>query len=275
MPNTSFHLHLISDSTGETVNTIIRACLVQFEGIAVEEHFWPMVRTHHDLDIVLQEIEAEPGMVVFTIINDDVRTTLLEFCRALQLPCVSVLDTVFTALAGFLGAKASDLPGRQHVMDAEYFHRIEAMNYAMAHDDGQLAVDLTEADVILVGISRTSKTPSCIYLANRGIKAANIPIVTGHDLPPELSDDCHALVVALTEDPVQLVQIRRNRLRMLKADADTDYTDLDQVKIEIAAARRIITENQWPIIDVTRRSIEETAAAIIRLLAERGRAQAR
>lgn len=275
MPDTSFHLHLISDSTGETVNTIIRACLVQFEGIAVEEHFWPMVSTPHDLDIVLQEIEAEPGMVVFTIINDDVRTTLLDFCRALQLPCVSVLDTVFTALAGFLDAKAGDLPGRQHVMDAEYFHRIEAMNYAMAHDDGQLAVDLTEADVILVGVSRTSKTPTCIYLANRGIKAANIPIVPGHELPPELCDDDHPFVVALTEDAVQLVQIRRNRLRMMKVDADTDYTDLEQVKMEIAAARRVFNDNDWPIIDVTRRSIEETAADIMRLLAERDRARAR
>jgi regulator of PEP synthase PpsR (kinase-PPPase family) len=202
------------------------------------------------------------------MVNEDLRGQLREGCRKLQVPCIPVLDPVLGALAGFLGLQASGRPGGQHELDAEYFARIDAMTFALAHDDGQSARNYDEADVILVGVSRTSKTPTCIYLANRGIKAANVPIVPGCPVPPELMKARHPLVVGLTKDPGQLIQIRRNRLRLLAQDDKTDYVDPESVREEVAQARRLCAEHSWPVLDVTRRSIEETAAAIIQLLGD-------
>jgi hypothetical protein len=161
------------------------------------------------------------------------------------------------------------VPGKQHLLDNEYFARIDAMSFALTHDDGQSPWGLDEADVVLVGVSRTSKTPTCLYLANRGIKAANVPYVPGVPLPPELIIAKHPLIVGLTNDPERLIQIRRNRLSMLHHDGSTDYTDLDAVRAEVREARRVFAEHHWQVIDVTRRSIEETAAAIMKLLARR------
>ncbi|MHA1536891.1 MAG: pyruvate, water dikinase regulatory protein [Alphaproteobacteria bacterium] len=267
----NLHLHLVSDSTGETVISIARACVVQFEGIEVIDHLWPMVRTKAQLKPVLKGISADPGMVVFTLLDKSLRDRLELYCADNKLTCIAALDTFMAAFRHHLGVSSQARPGRQHALDAEYFIRIEALNYVMRHDDGQSALSLAEADVILVGVSRTSKTPTCIYLANRGIKAANVPIVPGAPLPPELLDNEHSLIVGLTEDANRLVQIRRNRMRSLDQQDETDYTDLDQVKGEIAAARRLFNERQWPTIDVTRRSIEETAAAIIQLHSQRQR----
>ncbi len=261
-----FHLHLVSDATGETINSVARACLVQFEGIEPTEHTWSLIRTSGQMEKVLASIRDHPGIVLFTIVNVDLREQLVEGCRKLQTPCIAVLDPVLMALASFLGQKVSGLPGRQHELDAEYFARIDAMTFALAHDDGQAAYNYDEADVILVVVSRTSKTPTCIYLANRGIKAANVPIVPGCPLPAELLSARNALIVGLTKDPASLVQIRRNRLRLLGHDEQTDYIDLDAVREELAQARRLCAEHHWPIIDVTRRSIEETAASIIQML---------
>ncbi|HEX3065852.1 MAG TPA: pyruvate, water dikinase regulatory protein [Dongiaceae bacterium] len=263
-----FHLHLVSDATGETINSVARACLVQFEGIDPIEHAWTLIRTAGQMEKVLAAISANPGIVLFTIVNDDLRSQLREGCRKLQSPCIAVLEPVLGALAGFLGLQASGRPGGQHELDAEYFARIDAMTFALAHDDGQSARNYDEADVILVGVSRTSKTPTCIYLANRGIKAANVPIVPGCPVPPELMQARHPLVVGLTKDPGQLIQIRRNRLRLLAQDEQTDYVDPESVREEVAQARRLCAEHNWPVLDVTRRSIEETAAAIIQLLGE-------
>lgn len=263
-----FHLHLVSDATGETINSVARACLVQFEGIDPVEHTWTLIRTSGQMDKVLAAITANPGIVLFTMVNEDLRGQLREGCRKLQVPCIPVLDPVIGALAGFLGLQASGRPGGQHELDAEYFARIDAMTFALAHDDGQSARNYDEADVILVGVSRTSKTPTCIYLANRGIKAANVPIVPGCPVPPELMQARHPLVVGLTKDPSQLIQIRRNRLRLLAQDDRTDYVDPESVREEVAQARRLCAEHSWPVLDVTRRSIEETAAAIIQLLGE-------
>jgi hypothetical protein len=263
-----FHLHLVSDATGETINSVARACLVQFEGIDPIEHAWTLIRTSGQMEKVLAAIAAHPGIVLFTIVNDDLRSQLREGCRKLQSPCIAVLEPVLGALASFLGLQASDRPGGQHELDAEYFARIDAMTFALAHDDGQSARNYNEADVILVGVSRTSKTPTCIYLANRGIKAANVPIVPGCPVPPELTEARHPLVVGLTKDPGQLIQIRRNRLRLLAQDDQTDYVDPESVREEVAQARRLCAEHNWPVLDVTRRSIEETAAAIIQLLGE-------
>ena len=261
-----FHLHLVSDATGETLNSVMRACLVQFEGIAVTEHNWPLIRTQGQLDRVLKSIAQHPGLVLYTIVNDKLRDALVSGCRALQVPIVPVLDPVINAMALHFGIKARGLSGRQHELDAEYFDRIEAMNFALNHDDGQSARNYDEADVILVGVSRSSKTPTCIYLANRGIKAANVPIVPGCPLPPELFLAKGPLIVGLTKDSSQLVQIRRNRMQMIARDEDSDYVDPSVVKEEVAAARRLCGEHGWPVIDVTRRSIEETAATVIQML---------
>ena len=263
-----FHLHLVSDATGETINSVARACLVQFEEIEPTEHTWSLIRTSGQMEKVLAGIRDHPGIVLFTIVNKELREQLAEGCRKLQMPCIAVLDPVLVALANFLGQQATGLPGRQHELDAEYFARIDAMTFALAHDDGQSARNYEEADVILIGVSRTSKTPTCIYLANRGIKAANVPIVPGCPMPGELLSAHKPLIVGLTKDPTQLIQIRRNRLRLMGQDDQTDYVDPDSVREELAQARRLCAEHGWPILDVTRRSIEETAASIIQLLSE-------
>jgi regulator of PEP synthase PpsR (kinase-PPPase family) len=264
-----FHLHLVSDATGDTVHSVARACLVQFEEAEAIEHIWSMVRTKSQVERVLTGIEANPGVVLFTLVDETLRGPLQEGCRRLQVPAIPVLDPVIGALAAHLGRKSRGLPGRQHLMDHEYFARIDAMTFALNHDDGQSSWGLNDADVVLVGVSRTSKTPTCIYLANRGIKAANVPFVPGVPPPPELFETKRPLIVGLTNDPERLIQIRRNRLTSLQQDDKTDYTDTEAVRAEVAQARRLFAERRWPVIDVTRRSIEETAAAILKLLQRR------
>lgn len=261
----TFHLHLVSDSTGETVGTLSRACLVQFDTIEAIDHLWPMVRTKEQVQEVLKGIREDPGFVLYTVVNKDVRDTLEDGCRKLQVPCIAVLDPIVAKLGAHLDAEVHAMPGRQHVMDAEYFSRIEAMHFVLSHDDGQLTRDLDQADVVLMGVSRTSKTPTSIYLANRGLKTANIPIVPGCALPDELFTATHPLIVGLTKEPKRLVEIRRQRLKLLDQDEGTDYVDLEKVSQEINDARRLYTKNNWPVINVSRKSIEETAATIIQL----------
>lgn len=261
----SFHLHLVSDSTGETVGLVARASLVQFDDIEAEEHLWPMVRSEDQVTEVIGRIAENPGFVLYTIVSDELRKILEDGCRKLQVPCIAILDPIVGALGAHLGAKVHAEPGRQHVMDAEYFSRIEAMQFVLSHDDGQSTWDLNEADVVLVGVSRTSKTPTSIYLANRGIKTANIPIVPGCDLPDELFNANGPLIVGLTKDPKRLVEIRRQRLRLLDQDESTDYIDPEKVGEEIKDARRLFTKHEWPVINVSRKSIEETAATVLQL----------
>ncbi len=262
----SYHLHLVSDATGETLNSVTRACLVQFEGVTPIEHSWTLIRTPGQMEKVLGGIKLHPGLVLYTIVNDKLRQVLLEGCRRIGVTVVPVLDPVMVAIGAHFGLTARGQSGRQHTMDQEYFDRIAAMDYALAHDDGQSARSYDDADVILVGVSRSSKTPTCIYLANRGIKAANVPIVPGCPLPPELFTVRGPLVVGLTKDANQLVQIRKNRLQMIAKDEETNYVDAGSVRDEVAQARRLCSDHNWPVLDVTRRSIEETAAAIIQLL---------
>jgi len=266
---TSFHLHLVSDATGDTVHSVARACLVQFEGAEAIEHIWSMVRTKSQIERVIAGVEANPGLVLYTLVNETLRQPLVDGCRRVQVPAIPVLDPVIGALGAYLGRQSRGLPGQQHLLDREYFARIDAMTFALAHDDGQSAWGLNEADVILVGVSRTSKTPTCIYLANRGIKAGNVPVVPDMPLPPELFTATRPLIVGLTNDPERLIQVRQNRLSMLHQDDRTDYTDVEAVRREVAQARRLFADHHWPVIDVTRRSIEETAAAILKLLARR------
>ncbi|MGF1609693.1 MAG: pyruvate, water dikinase regulatory protein [Kiloniellales bacterium] len=261
---TFHHIHLVSDATGETVNSVARACVVQFESIEPIEHVWTLIRTRGQLDKVLQGIRENPGPVLFTMVNNDLRSALLDGCRGIGVPCLSVLEPLIHSLAAYFNVAISGRPGLQHALDAEYFDRIEAMNFSLAHDDGQLAGDLDEADVIICGVSRTSKTPTCIYLANRGIKAANVPVVPDCPLPEELLQAKRPLIIGLTKDPARLVQVRRNRLRMISGgDEATDYVDPESVRREVAFARKLFSKHGWPVIDVSRRSIEETAAAIL------------
>lgn len=267
-----FHLHLVSDATGETLNAVARAACAQYEDARPVEHVYALVRGPKQLERVLGEIETSPGIVMFTMVNDELRKRLETRCYEMQVPCISVLDPAMQALGSYLGKEISHKPGSQHAMDAEYFGRIDALNYTMSHDDGQSAGDLDAADIILLGVSRTSKTPTCIYLANRGIKAANIPIVPGTPLPPDLETASHPLIVGLTTSPDRLIQIRKNRLLSLHEKTDTDYVSPEAVSDEVAYARRLYARNSWPVIDVTRRSIEETAAAVLNLYSDRQRA---
>ena len=261
---TSHHLHLVSDATGETINSVARACLVQFRDIEPIEHLWSLVRTLGQMEKALDGIANNPGPVLFTIVNPELRAALVDGCRPLGLPCIPVLDPVMHSLANYFGAEITGLPGLQHALDSEYFQRMEALNFALAHDDGQMAGDLDSADVIIAGVSRTSKTPTCLYLANRGIKAANVPMVPGVPVPDELLRATRPLIVGLTTDPGSLVQVRRNRLRMLAGENDeTDYVEIEAVKAEVTSARKLFGQQGWAVIDVTRRSIEETAATII------------
>lgn len=260
-----FHLHLISDSTGETLNAVAKAACAQFDMGRPLEHFYPLVRNRKQLDRAFLELEASPGLVLHTMVNAELREALEVRCRELGLPSVAVLDPVMSTLGSYLGVEESHRPGAQHELDARYFSRIEALNYTMAHDDGQSTSTLYQADVVLIGVSRTSKTPTCIYLANRGIKAANIPIVSGVPLPEELHAIKGPLIVGLVVNPERLLHIRKNRLLSLKAETDTEYVDLDAIRAELVIARKLFAEKGWPVIDVTRRSIEETAAEVLAL----------
>ncbi|MDQ4061533.1 MAG: kinase/pyrophosphorylase [Pseudomonadota bacterium] len=265
MGRSYFHLHLVSDSTGETLITVARAVVAQYEGVAAIEHVYPLVRSHTQLARVLSEIENAPGIVLYTLVERDLAERLEEVCRNTGSPHLSVLEPVHSLLSSYLGAASTARPGAQHMLNAEYFKRIDAMNFTLMHDDGHLPHDLDEADVILVGVSRTSKTPTAVYLANRGVKTANIPLVPGVPPPSTLSSARRALIVGLVATPERIVQIRQNRLLSLNADDDTSYVDREAVAEEIAASRRLFARNSWPMIDVTRRSIEETAAAILDL----------
>jgi [pyruvate, water dikinase]-phosphate phosphotransferase / [pyruvate, water dikinase] kinase len=267
-----FHLHLVSDSTGETLITVARAACAQYVNASPVEHVYPAVRTNKQLDRVVAEIEAAPGMILYTLLDQSLIARLEDRCRELGLPCLSILGPVLRLFQSYLGAESTHKVGAQHILNAEYFKRIDALNYTMMHDDGQLADDLEIADVILVGVSRTSKTPTSIYLANRGVKTANIPLVPGMPPPPALEAVRRPLVVGLFASPERIVQIRQNRLLGLNAHRDDDqYIDRQAVAEEIAFSRRLCNKHEWPLIDVTRRSIEETAAAIMSLLADRRR----
>jgi [pyruvate, water dikinase]-phosphate phosphotransferase / [pyruvate, water dikinase] kinase len=267
-----FHLHLVSDATGETLITIARAAAAQYSMVAPIEHIFPLVRTEKQLERVIIEIEAAPGIVLYTMLDRTLADRLEAKCREFSLPCMSILDPVLAMFQSYLGAESTKRVGAQHTLNADYFKRIDALNYTMLHDDGQHTDDLEHADVVLTGVSRTSKTPTSIYLANRGVKTANVPLVPNTPVPPQLEALKEPLVVGLFASPERIVQIRQNRLLGLNAHRDDDlYVDRQAVAEEVAFSRRLCAKHNWPIIDVTRRSIEETAAAVMALLTERRR----
>lgn len=270
-PQSYFHLHLISDATGETLLAAGRAASAQYKDARAIEHIYPLIRTEKQVEKVLEEIEAEPGIILYTMVDQNLAAMIDARCAAMGLPYVSVLEPVLTVFQSYLGTPAGRRVGAQHVLDAEYFRRIEALNFTMEHDDGQLPYNMDDADIVLIGISRTSKTPTSIYLANRGIKTANIPIVLGVPIPESLIAATKPLIVGLVASAERISQVRENRLLGSNPGFDTStYVDRSQISAELSYARQICTRHGWPMIDVSRRSIEETAAAIVAL---RGKAR--
>jgi regulator of PEP synthase PpsR (kinase-PPPase family) len=261
---TYFHVHLVSDSTGETLNALARAACARFTNVLPIEHIYALVRSPRQLDRALEEIANAPGVVLHTIVDPALRGALESGCQQMDMPCLAALDPLVSALSRYLGATGSARAGAR--LDADYFDRIDALNYALSHDDGQGGRELDRADVVLVGVSRTSKTPTCIYLAHRGVRAANVPLVPAGEVPPKLKTLKGVPIVALTLAPDRLLEIRRNRLRTLNERRESDYVDADAVKQEVVSARRLFEREGWPVIDVTRRSVEETAAAVINIL---------
>jgi regulator of PEP synthase PpsR (kinase-PPPase family) len=269
-----FHLHLVSDATGETLLAVGRAAAAQYATVSPIEHVYPLVRNRKQLDAALVEIEEHPGIVLYTMVDRELSSRIESRCRELGTPCLSVLGSVLALFQSYLGAETTPRVGGQHVLNAEYFRRIDALNFTMLHDDGQHTETLNEAEVVLVGVSRTSKTPTSIYLANRGIRTANVPLVPGVDPPASLESVTHPLVVGLFASPERVVQVRQNRLLGLNAvQPDSNYVDRQSVSEEIALSKQLCARHGWPVIDVTRRSIEETAAAVIALLQERRRGE--
>lgn len=270
-----FHLHMISDSTGETLITVARAVGAQYANVTPVEHVYPLVRSQKQLDRVLAEIEEAPGIVLFTLLEKDLVERLEAKCRDINIPSLSIIGPVMELFRAYLGRETTQRVGAQHTLNAEYFKRIDALNYTMMHDDGQHVEGLEDADVVLVGVSRTSKTPTSIYLANRGVRTANVPLVPGIPIPHQLETLKKPLVVSLHASPERLVQIRQNRLLGLGAQSDDDsYVDRQSVADEVLFSRKLSAKYDWPSLDVTRRSIEETAAAIMKLFADRQRQNA-
>ena len=271
-PQSFFHLHLISDATGETLIAAGRAASAQYKDARAIEHIYPLIRTEKQISRVFEDIELEPGIVLYTLVDQTLAHMIDQRCAEMGLPCVSVLEPVLTVFQSYLGTPAGRRVGAQHVLDAEYFRRIDALNFTMEHDDGQLPDDIEEADIVLIGISRTSKTPTSIYLANRGIKTANIPIVLGVPMPGSLTEAKRPLIVGLDRHRrARLAGAPEPRARRRRPSFDSQtYVDRATIAEELSYARQICTRHGWPMIDVTRRSIEETAAAIVAL---RGKAR--
>lgn len=267
--NKKFHLHLVSDATGTTLLGLARACIAQFEGIEPTQKFWPLIRTQRQLEKVLAKIEANPGPVVFTMVNKKMRHRLQDRCEELGIPCTAVLDPIIRSLSTYLGLTAKGVPGLQHALDDAYFKRVSAIDFAMRYDDGKDLNGLRKADVILVGVSRTSKTPTSVFLARRGLKCANLPLVPGVPIPPEKLELERPFYVGLTASPKRLMQIRRNRLNAERQDAkvmdENAYLDEEKIEQEVRDGRKMFTKHGWPVIDVTKRSVEETAAEIMGL----------
>ena len=263
---TYFHVHLVSDSTGETLNAMARAVCARFENVLPIEHIYALVRSQRQLDRALGDIEEAPGIVLHTIVDEKLRDSLEEGCRRMDMPCLPALDPLVSAMQRYLGAATTSRVGAHLRLDNDYFNRMDALNYAIGHDDGQGGQDLDQADVVMLGVSRTSKTPTCIYLAHRGVRAANVPLVPGRSLPEKLFQLKNTLIVGLLIAPDRLIQIRRNRLLSLKETRESAYIDQDAVRQEVIDARRLYERHGWPTIDVTRRSVEETAAAVLNLL---------
>lgn len=259
-----FHVHLVSDSTGETLVAMMKASTAQFGKATALEHLHSLVRSEEQMRRTLKDIEERPGVVLYTLVNSERRRMLEENCAALNIPAISILDPTLATLGRYLGAPVMAEIGAQRTLDADYYDRIAALDFAMAHDDGQNVMGLRDADIILLGVSRTSKTPTSIYLANRGYRTGNIPLVPNAPWPKIIESFEKPFIVGLFASPSRIVQIRQQRLENLRT-GESDYTDEGQVRQEMQQAKRMFVKLGFPVVDVTRRSIEETAAQIMNL----------
>lgn len=263
------NLHLISDSTGETLSSVARAVLSQFESVESNDFIWPLIRSKSQLDRVLESISNHPGIVLYTIMHDDLVNELRKECSRLQLPCISVLSHIIAEFSNYLRENVNYSIGRQHLLNSEYFSRVDAISYTITHDDGQSSWDLYEADVVIIGVSRTSKSPTSVYLSCRGYKVANIPFVSLETIPNSIFELKKPLIVGLIINPEKLVQIRQSRLILIGQESSSDYVDIEKIKSEIAESRKLFTKLNCPVIDVTKRSVEETSAKIIQLIQDK------
>lgn len=266
-------IHLVSDATGSTLQGLAEACLAQFDGIHPIRKLWPLVRSERQLERVIRDIEDSPGPVLYTLMEERLIDPLRAACLRLKIPCIAVMTPLVKELSDYLGLKSKNVPGLQHKLDDSYFKRMDAIDFAMGFDDGQTLTGIETAEVILVGVSRTSKTPTCIYLARQGIRAANIPLVPGIPFPDHVLELKKPLFVGLTESPDRLLQLRTARLKIDQKDRgsfDNSYIDPEKIEEEVAEARHFFRSNGWSIIDVTKRSVEETAAEVMVLLQRRG-----
>jgi hypothetical protein len=265
-------VHLVSDATGTTLQGLARACLVQFGDVETEERSWNLIRTTEQVDMVLDGVADEPGIVLMTLVDPDLRRKMRRGCREMKIPCIPVLDPIMKGLTEYLGMEGSAIPGLQYQINDAYFERIDALDYAMHHDDGQHLDGLEDADVVLVGVSRTSKTPTSIYLANRGVKTGNIPLVPKVNIDPSYFEFKKPLYVGLTESVGRLLERRKTRLSSDSYEAiyrGNSYLCEDNITDELKSARKLFSSHGWPVIDVTKRSVEETATEIMMLLNRR------
>lgn len=260
-----FNLHLISDSTGETLRYIAKAVMVQFKQTEPKEFVWSLTKTVVELQQVIDQIKIHPGIVMYTLAKKELRDLLKTHCKNLVIPCIPVLSRTISDISNYLNIVASPISGAQHQLDENYFNRVEAINFTLAHDDGQAVWNLSESEIIIIGVSRTSKSPTSIYLAYQGIRTANIPFVLDCKLPNELLAIKNKLVIGLTISLERLLQIRKNRLTAMNDINNSNYINNELVNLEIKTANRIFIKNNWPIIDVTSKSVEEVAANIIQL----------
>ena len=265
MSNTPLHLHLVSDSTGETVHQIARACLAQFPEVRATEHVWTLVRRDTHVEAVINGVDRNPGIMLMSIVNPALRALIETRCDERHIQHISVLDPGVNMLGNLLGQPMQSRPGGQRQLDTAYFERMAAVEFAVRHDDGLNMNELGNADILLVGVSRTSKTPTSMYLAHRGYKVANYALVPNVQFPEHYFDGIQMFVVGLTNDPKRLSVLRKTRQIALSDETNIAYSDIDQISDEVRDARRLFTSRGWPIIDVTRRSVEETAAAVIQL----------
>ena len=266
MSNT-YQIYLISDSTGETLDRIFLALKAQFKNIDYKIHSYSFTRTENQILKILDDAKKnENSVILYTIVDNNLAKYLANVSDEKKIPCFSVLGNLILNFSKILNQKASHEPSGQHVLNEEYYQRIEAIQFTMNHDDGNLVNDIEKSDIILVGVSRTSKTPTSIYLANKGFKTSNIPLVNENSLPKKLKDNPQlACVVGLSAEPERLVDIRKNRMNSLRETENTNYINLENIKKEIAEAKKTFQKYKWPLIDVTRKSVEETAASIIKI----------
>tara|TARA_B100001123_G_scaffold11054_1_gene13234 strand:- start:1661 stop:2482 length:822 start_codon:yes stop_codon:yes gene_type:complete len=264
--NNTYEIYLVSDSTGETLDRIFLALKAQFNNIEYKVHQYSFTRTENQVSKIIDICEKKNCVILYTIVDIRLAKYLTLESKKKNIPCFGVLGDLILSFSKLLNQKASHLPSGQHVLDKDYYDRIEAIQFTMNHDDGNLIDDINKSDIILLGVSRTSKTPTSIYLANRGYKTSNIPLVDQNSLPNILKTNPKlTCIVGLTTEPDRLVDIRRNRMSSLKEKETTTYTDFEKITKEVKEAKKIFKKYNWPIVDVTRKSVEETAASIIKI----------